>query len=163
MSSRSPPSSALALNVNFKYSEIPDGYNYDGDNFLTWTNGVTTATRQYPILVKLIDGTATWPIGENIRARFNKPRLIEELLADKRAFSSSTNYIYFSTTHANYGTDSNAGSFAPEWLMDRYTKLDASAEYTALIVIDREQWEDRTMDPRAGASTEVGQCGHICV
>ena len=41
MSSKSPPSSALALNANFKHSEIPDGYKYDGDNFLTWTNGVT--------------------------------------------------------------------------------------------------------------------------
>ena len=40
MSSKSPPSSALALNVNFKNSEIRDGYKYDGDNFLTWTNGL---------------------------------------------------------------------------------------------------------------------------
>ena len=117
MSSKSPPSSALALNVNFKYSEIHDGYIYDGDNFLTWANGVTTATRQHPILVKLIDGTATRPTGANIRASFNKPRLIDELLAEKRAFSPSTNHIYYSTTHAGYGTDSNAGSFAPEWLM----------------------------------------------
>ena len=87
MSSKSPPSSALALNVNFKYSEIPDGYKYDGENFLTWTNGVTTATRQYPILTKLINGTAIRPSGVNIKASFNKPRLIEELLAEKRAFS----------------------------------------------------------------------------
>ena len=122
MSSKSPPSSALALDVNFKYSEIPDGYKYDGDNFLTWTNGVTTATRHYPILTKLINGTAIRPSGVNIKASFNKPRLIEELLAEKRAFSPASNYIYFSTTHANYGTDSNAGSFAPEWLMERYTK-----------------------------------------
>ena len=108
MSSRSPPSSALALDVNFKYSEITDGYNYDGDNFLTWTNGVTTATRQYPILVKLIDGTATRPTGANIRATFNKQRLVDGFVADKRAFSLSTNYIYYNTTHAGYGWISGA-------------------------------------------------------
>ena len=137
------------LNVNFKHSEIPDGYKYDGDNFLTWTNGVTTATRHYPILTKLIDGTAIRPTGADIRASYNKPRLIDELIAEKRAFSSSTNYIYYSTTHANYGTDSNAGSFAPEWLMDRYTKSDALAEFTAFIDVDKQR-SHRRRPPQPG-------------
>ena len=100
MSSKSLPSSALALNVNFKFGTVPDGFIYDGDNFLTWTNWITSATEQYPILVKLLDGTATRPTGAGIREKFNKQRVIEAFAADKRD-PEILDHGYFRSDHMN--------------------------------------------------------------